>query len=202
MRKPRAHCGWKPGAERTPCEECGKVFTQPPYPSWRRRFCSVKCGRVASGRTYRKNLVIIDNAVPAPPSECWLWEHGCDNRGYGRLCHEGKKRLAHAVSWEQANKAKIPNGMIVMHKCDVTSCVNPRHLRLGTRTDNHADMVAKGRNGWAEEKLPVEAVREIKALAGSPRGWISRTAKKFNVSHSLVSMIAAGKRRRNACQAN
>ena len=40
---------------------------------------------------------------------------------------------------------EIPNGMVVRHKCDNPSCINPLHLELGTRGDNAHDCKVRGR---------------------------------------------------------
>jgi hypothetical protein len=38
-------------------------------------------------------------------------------------------------------------GKVVMHLCDNKLCYRYDHLRIGTHSENHADMMSKGRNG-------------------------------------------------------
>jgi hypothetical protein len=75
---------------------------------------------------------------------CWIWSGALDSHGYGVINIGGTKK-AHRVSWIAFN-GPIPEGMSVLHKCDVPSCINPNHLFLGTQADNMADMIAKGRD--------------------------------------------------------
>lgn len=75
---------------------------------------------------------------------CWLWTGGA-TRGYGCVPVEGKHQRSNRVSWVMAN-GPIPDGLYVCHHCDVTLCVRPSHLFLGTMADNVADMVSKGRS--------------------------------------------------------
>jgi hypothetical protein len=81
-----------------------------------------------------------------------------------------KKKTAHRLSWELHN-GQIPEGMCVLHKCDIRNCVNPDHLFLGTYADNNKDMRDKGRGSppptfYGEEhpqsKLTEELVRNIR----------------------------------------
>jgi len=84
---------------------------------------------------------------PEPNSGCWLWEGAQNNRGYGYIGLSGAKGgnvLAHRSMWELTN-GPIPDGLWVLHRCDVRICCNPDHLFLGTPLDNMRDMHAKGR---------------------------------------------------------
>ena len=72
------------------------------------------------------------------PDECWYWL-GCQRNGYGAIKHEKKVLGAHVVSVILDGRT-IPPGMIVTHSCDIRTCVNPRHLVVGTPQDNAQEM--------------------------------------------------------------
>lgn len=83
--------------------------------------------------------------MPEPNSGCWLWMAYVDEIGYGITVFRRGQYKAHRVSWT-IYRGEIPDGLKVLHKCDVRCCVNPDHLFLGTQADNVRDMFAKGRN--------------------------------------------------------
>jgi len=79
-------------------------------------------------------------------SGCWIWAEFINPvTGYGIVRSPfSTSRVASRYSWE-LHFGPIPAGLQVLHKCDVRSCVNPKHLFLGTCKDNLRDMVRKGR---------------------------------------------------------
>jgi len=92
----------------------------------------------------------MDMVMPEPNSGCWLWTGYVDcSWGYGQVPFRGDKyggRTAHRVSYVLFVGA-VPEGMLVLHKCDVRCCVNPDHLFVGTHRDNQQDKCRKGRHG-------------------------------------------------------
>ena len=80
----------------------------------------------------------------AGEDDCWFWM-AASKRGYGLVRHEGRQQMAHRVSYK-ISKGEIPEDLVVRHKCDNPSCVNPTHLELGTHKQNNADMYERGRN--------------------------------------------------------
>lgn len=126
---------------------------------------------------------------------CWEWTGSHSDTGYGCF-YDGKAYHAHRYSWIRTN-GPIPDGMLVLHRCDNRSCVNPAHLFLGSHRENSVDMVQKGRNSTHDtagerhgaSKLTDAAVREIRASTLTGR----ELAAKFGVSESAVSLVRRGR---------
>lgn len=72
---------------------------------------------------------------------CWLWGGPSNRQGYGMWRN---RHLAHRESWKR-ERGPIEQGLLVLHICDQKSCVNPRHLYLGTHAENGIDAHVRGR---------------------------------------------------------
>jgi hypothetical protein len=135
-----------------------------------------------------------DKWTPVPDAGCWLWMGASTNGGYGRFAVDGVPRLAHRVAWGMTY-GEIPDGLMVCHKCDTPSCVNPGHLFLGTRSDNMRDMAAKGRGADArgerncKAKLTPDDVRRIRADTGTHK----QIADAYGVSEPAIYKIKNGR---------
>lgn len=85
---------------------------------------------------------------PEPNTGCHLWAGAVNAHGYGRLTVGKTQLLAHRIAWV-LRFGDIPDGLGVLHRCDLPACVNPDHLFLGSQLDNARDMAKKrrGRKG-------------------------------------------------------
>lgn len=109
------------------------------------RFCSKKC---YDSRTDPKEHFFKSISKRKHKYNCWIWKGRKDKDGYGIL-YIKKNVKAHRYSWELKN-GRIPEGFILCHKCDNTSCVNPDHLYIGTHLDNARDRINKENKNYYE----------------------------------------------------
>lgn len=125
-------------------------------------------------------------------ADCWLWSGFNNPKGYGNFTIEsGRVVLSHRFAYE-ISVGVIPEGSCVLHRCDTPACVNPAHLFIGSKADNNADMMAKGRYARGERnglsKLDDARVQRIRAAVGTHRS----IAAEFGVHQSTVTRIKSG----------
>lgn len=77
-------------------------------------------------------------------STCWLWSGCVSSNGYGSFRWNGKTVTTHRLSFFLSNGYMPSSNMDIIHSCDVKICVNPNHLRVGTRKENILDYLKKG----------------------------------------------------------
>lgn len=129
---------------------------------------------------------------------CMIWSAGKDSWGYGHLNINKSMAKAHRLSYE-LHYGEIPNGLLVLHKCDNPPCVAPEHLFLGTTLDNTKDCISKGRftkprigENNPVSKLNVEAIRDIRKRLSNGETQQS-IAKFYKISHATIYYVKNNK---------
>ena len=120
---------------------------------------------------------------------CSEWAGATYPAGYGRTT-DGRR--AHRVAWEEAN-GPIPDGMVVMHKCDNPICVEVAHLEVGTNADNTADMIAKGRQRTGRHRGEVNPTNQLSesdvlSIFHSPKSY-KALAAEYGVGKTTIAHI-------------
>jgi len=168
------------------CERCGKEFLAVPSEVRRgfARFCSRSCRSHGSMPMEERFWTYVQKSE----NGCWIWSGTRTKFGHGMFSVDGKQVYTHRLSWEMHN-GPIPDGLHVLHRCDVPSCVRPDHLFLGTQADNIRDMVEKGRHWTPLTEEDVCSIRQHLANGMKQRD----IAKIFAVDQKSIWNIAHGK---------
>jgi len=175
------------------CIECGKDFyTQP---------CRIKvgkgkyCSRNCSPKFINPERRFWDKVKKT--ITCWEWIGQKNSDGYGIIYVKGLGMGAHRFSY-RLNR-EIPENLYVLHSCDNPSCVNPKHLFVGTQQDNMQDMLKKGRQFYPKgenagmSKLTKNQINKIRELYKTGKYFQKDLANKYGISQTNVSCIILNK---------
>jgi hypothetical protein len=154
------------------------------------RLLTVDVARIAVRVTEFWHLVSIRG-----DDECWPWTGYLNEDGYGEFFFAGKMYGAHELAVTFSTGEIRSPALDTCHHCDNPPCCNPRHLRFGTRLENVADMVERGRvrSGSAHPfaKLTEAAVVEIRVRRAN--GAMQKAlAADYGVSEAYISEIVNG----------
>ncbi len=130
---------------------------------------------------------IMDRVI-TDDNGCWLWQGSLYSAGHGQIWCEGRSWGTHRIIYAYYH-GKIEDGLMVLHKCDVSNCCNPDHLEPGTGSKNALDCISRGRGG----ARGIKALRMVDAEDIRLRYWAGlkqrQLAKEFGVSIPVISRI-------------
>ena len=153
-----------------------------------------KCNHVAKRHKKRGTLKerFWSKVNKREEHECWEWMGTvivrAKGKGYGHFHLGGSKKVsAHRMCY-MLSIGRIPEGLFVLHTCYNPSCVNPKHLFLGTHKENMDDMVNKGRKGSSLDNVDNDLIIKAHKLfsCGNKKTEIS---KKLGLTMSLVNKM-------------
>ena len=168
-----------------------KGFCKPHYSRWKLHGNPL-AGRVAEGEP----LAFLEQQRLVDTGDCILWPYGLFKTGYPSVYIDGANRRAHRVMCEWVSGPPEQPDLDAAHSCGNCSCVNPRHLRWATRSENMADTIDHGtaprgeRHGGAVLDEPAVLKIVARLDAGNTHQAI---ADAFNVSRNTITDIAKGK---------
>ena len=192
------------------CTMCHKTkplnqFTFHPRGKLGRSARCLECRRIEY-KNWAKKVKKVGHKLTKPPTErfysfidkldasngCWEWT-GSTTQGrlqYGRFTLNARPIYAHRYSYK-IHFGEIPIGMLVLHKCDTPSCVNPAHLFLGTHKDNSLDMVNKNRQArHSKNGRAILSEKDVVNIRKSrPQTTTKELAASFNVSVSTIQQL-------------
>lgn len=127
------------------------------------------------------------------PNGCWRWTGVKDTGGYGRFMVAGDMVQAHRFSYG-VFVGPIPSGSVIRHYvCDNAACVNPEHLKLGSKKENTQDAKRQGRLARGEDlsnltETEVLQIRQCYREGLTP----AEIAKKFRIKKGTIQPILTG----------
>lgn len=147
---------------------------------------------------YGEALAFLEAAIVSQTDECIIWPfstvRSSNGDEYGKLKIDGNTKRAHRIVCQRihgdppfpdAEACHAPKSI-----CGSTLCINPRHIRWGTRQENRRQRRIDGTHTEAPiRKLSKEQVDAIFFAKGSQQ----QIAASYGISDKTVSNIKLGR---------
>lgn len=150
-------------------------------------------------RVYTRELLmafIESHSERITETGCQIWLRALATKGYCQIWIDGHHKLVHRVTWE-LHYGPVPDGLCVLHRCDIPCCVNHAHLFIGTRQDNAIDASRKGRSVGFRRKgsnHPITNLTEVDVIAiRADQRKYKEIAKDYGIGETGVCLIKTRK---------
>lgn len=179
-------------------DSCGKPvaarsWCKAHWTRWRRN------GDPCGGRRTPGDLsALLQSLLKMETDECITWPSNNLNRyGYAVIKWEGKQQRVNRVVCGIMRGSPTNSKMHAAHSCGNRACVNHRHLRWATPTENQADRLLHGTDGRGEKnvtsKVSEQDARAIRHAWKARESNQAEIGKRFGITQSAVSSIVTGK---------
>ena len=135
----------------------------------------------------------IASKTGGPNGDCWVFASRA-SKGHrkGGIALGGRTITAARASY-MVYVGDIPCGLHILHSCDYGPCVNPNHLRAGTRSENRLDYIARGSSKRLGPFAPQPTTpAPVPALVGHDEMGIALRVANMRASELSVKMIESG----------
>lgn len=133
-------------------------------------------------------LRFLEDAIRDSGNECILWPYAISIHGYGMVQWKGKRRNAHRVALILAS-GKDPKSLEAAHSCRNRNCVNIKHLRWATRSENQLDRVRDDTHLRGERNYKAKLTNvKVRAIRADTRTQCE-IAESYGVTQVTVSHI-------------
>lgn len=110
--------------------------------------------------------------------------------GYGSVRVDGVNHTHSRVVYAQHNNVTLESlrGLVVRHTCHNRWCVNPKHLVLGTNSDNMQDMMQAGRSKHGDGRPRALSEEQVAAIRQDFRKRIV-IAAEYGVTPGTINAV-------------
>lgn len=156
-------------------------------------------GSPTAGGTYKGQArAFFEKALTYEGDDCLIWPFFRDKAGYARLREGSESRHVHRLVCRRVHGEPDDINIHATHECGNghLGCVNPKHLKWGTRYKNQKDRVYHGTSNRGEQcaahKLTAEeAIVIYHRLLSGERAYL--LAKEYGVSDVTILDIGTGR---------